>query len=43
MTADDFRLWTEAAIKKRDLLSKKYENTPSEQLITEFKKYLGNK
>lgn len=43
MTSDDFRLWTEAAIKKRDLLSKKYENTPSEQLVTEFKKYLGNK
>lgn len=43
MTAEDFRLWTEEAAKKRDAFSAKYDSNPSDQLISEFKKYLGNK
>ncbi len=43
ITADDFRLWTEEATLKRDSVSKQYESSPSEQLIADFKLYLGNK
>lgn len=43
MTAEDFRLWTEEAAQKRDAFSAEYTSNPSDQLISEFKKYLGNK
>lgn len=43
MTAEAFRLWTEKATQKRDALSAQYESTPSDQLIADFKQYLGNK
>ena len=43
MNAEDFRLWTEEAAKKRDAFSAEYDSNPSDQIISEFKKYLGNK
>ena len=43
MTAEDFRLWTEEATQKRDAFSAEYDSNPSDQLISDFKKYLGNK
>lgn len=43
MSAEDFRLWVEQATKKRDMISAEYEATPSNQLIADFKQYLGNK
>lgn len=43
MTNEDFRLWTEKASKKRDELAAQYELTHSQDLVTEFIDYLGNK
>lgn len=43
MTSENFRLWVEKTTKKRDDFIAKYHTTPSNQLITEFKNYLGNK
>lgn len=43
MNAEDFRLWSEEATQKRDAFSAEYNSNPSDQLISEFKKYLGNK
>lgn len=43
MTSEDFRLWTEEATQKRNETSIQYESSPSDDIITEFKKYLGNK
>lgn len=43
MTKEEFRLWTDAATKKRDELFTEYQNTPSEELLSYFKKYLDNK
>lgn len=40
---EDFRLWTEEAAQKRDEFSSKYTSTPSEEIVTEFKAYLGNR
>ena len=43
LSSEDFRLWTEEATRKRDKISAEYETCPSDQLIAEFKQYLGNK
>lgn len=43
MSTEDFRLWTEEASKKRDCISAEYKIHPSDQLIADFKHYLGNK
>ena len=43
MTNEQFRIWVDEATKRRDILSAEYETTPSDVLISEFKKYLGNK
>lgn len=40
---EDFRLWIEEATQKRDSTIKQYEINPSNDLIIDFKKYLGNK
>lgn len=40
---ESFRLWVDDASQKRDEISEKYEQTPSEELLSDFKKYLGNK
>lgn len=42
-TAEEFRLWTEDATKERDKVLSKYANEPSDQIIDDFKTYLGNK
>lgn len=43
ITNETFRLWTEAATQKRDLATEQYSVAPSDEIITEFKSYLGNK
>ena len=43
MDPNDFRLWVDTASKKRDDLSLQYQHSESEQIIIDFKKYLGNK
>lgn len=43
MSSEDFRLWTEEASIKRDTISAEYDACPSDQLIADFKQYLGNK
>lgn len=43
ITAEEFRVWTEEATKKRDQALSKYATNPSDQIITDFKTYLGNK
>lgn len=43
ITAEDFRLWVEAASSKRDLVTAEYNQNPSDDIIQQFKKYLGNK
>lgn len=43
MDPNDFRLWVDTASKKRDDLSLQYQQSESEQIIIDFKKYLGNK
>lgn len=43
MTIEQFRVWVDEATKKRDELAVEYSSNPSEILVTEFKKYLGNK
>lgn len=43
MDPDAFRLWVDDASKKRDDLFAKYKISPSEQIVIDFKKYLGNK
>lgn len=43
MDPNDFRLWVDTASKKRDDLSLQYQQSKSEQIIVDFKKYLGNK
>lgn len=43
ITAEDFRLWTEEATKKRDQALSRYASDPSDQVIADFKTYLGNR
>ena len=43
MSSEDFRLWVEEATRKRDMISAEYDTSQSDQLIAEFKQYLGNK
>lgn len=43
MSSEDFRLWTETATQKRNILAAQYESAPSDLLIAEFKQFLGNK
>lgn len=38
-----FRLWVEEATLKRDITSEQYNNNLDNQILLEFKKYLGNK
>lgn len=40
---EEFRLWVEEASQERDHISAIYTNSPSNELIESFKKYLGNK
>lgn len=42
-TKEDFRIWTEEAIHERDKVNAQYTAEPSEELVLNFKKYLGNK
>lgn len=43
MSQEDFRLWLDEARQKRNILSQKYQESKSDQIIYDFKKYLGNK
>lgn len=43
ITQEDFRLWVESAAKERDRILSLYGASPSKQIITDFKEYLGNK
>lgn len=43
ITSDEFYNWTNEASKQRDFIANKYEAKPNEQLVTDFKAYLGNK
>jgi hypothetical protein len=40
---EEFRLWSDKASIKRDSFVDKYNSSPSEILLIQFKKYLGNK
>ena len=43
MGQSEFQLWVDEASKKRDKFSIKYQTSPSDQIVIDFKKYLGNK
>jgi len=43
MSKNDFRLWTDEASSQRDSFYEKYNSEPSEDLLREFKDFLGNK
>lgn len=43
ISAEDFRLWVETASNKRDLAIAEYDRNPSDDIIQQFKEYLGNK
>lgn len=43
LTNEEFRLWVEDATQKRNEISARYKLAPSEQLLLDFKKHLGNK
>lgn len=43
MEQSEFQLWVDEASKKRDNFSIKYQTSPSDQIVIDFKKYLGNK
>jgi|GEM_PF-1377536 len=43
MTNEDFRLWVDGATQRRDQAAEQYKASPSNQIISEFKEYLGNK
>lgn len=40
---EDFRLWAEETSMKRDSIIEEYNSAPSENLLREFKDFLGNK
>lgn len=40
---EEFRVWSDEASIKRDSFVDKYNSAPSEDLLMQFKKYLGNK
>lgn len=40
ITLEEFRLWVEGASAKRDIFNEKYNSTPSEDLLKEFKLFL---
>lgn len=43
MSESEFCTWATEASKKRDLYNEKYQNNHDDTIISEFKKYLGNK
>ena len=43
LSAEEFRLWTETAVSERDKAVERYSLSPSEDIISDFKKWLGNK
>lgn len=43
LSNEEFRIWAETASQERDKLSVKYESSPSDHIVVDFKKYLGNK
>lgn len=43
MTNEDFRKWVDEAIIERDRLNSEYNGAPPDDVLIEFKKYLGNK
>lgn len=43
ISAEDFRLWVEEASSKRDLAIAEYDRNHSDNIIQNFKEYLGNK
>lgn len=43
MSNKEFGLWTEKASATRDVFNEKYNSAPSEDLLREFKDFLGNK
>ena len=43
ISKESFRAWAEEAANKRDVLSAKYLADPDENLVKEFKQYLGNR
>ena len=40
---EEFRLWAEEATERRATTSKQYKANLNEQIVQDFKKYLGNK
>ena len=40
---EDFRLWTEEAAQKRDVIVAEYTTSPSDKVVSDFKEFLGNK
>lgn len=43
ISKEDFRMWADEASCKRDELIKQYQLTPSQDIVDNFKAYLGNK
>lgn len=43
LSNEDFRLWVEDASRKRDSVAAKYSSSPSDNIVNQFKEYLGNK
>lgn len=43
LSNEDFRLWVENASSKRDSVAAEYSLCPSDDIINQFKEYLGNK
>ena len=42
-TSEEFKSWVDTATLQRDLYNKRYESNPSQDIINEFKNFLGNK
>lgn len=43
MTSEDFRQWTNSAAQKRDFIMQSYGSTPPDEILADFKKFLGNR
>ena len=43
ISSEEFRLWADEASNKRDSFIAEYDRSPSEDIIQQFKEYLGNK
>ena len=43
LSNENFRLWVEDASSKLDSVAAEYSSSPSDDIVNQFKEYLGNK